>query len=56
MSIDLSKQAPLPPAASAKAPKRPTPCAGLFGWRKLDDPAHDAADTAKVAGRDFPAG
>lgn len=37
MSIDLPDQAPLFPRAAQKPTKRPTPCAGLFGWRKDED-------------------
>ncbi|UKK84680.1 hypothetical protein L7H23_00830 [Sphingopyxis sp. BSN-002] len=53
MSIDLPNQAPPSPGA-LKLPKRPAPCAGLFGWRK--DGASTRADgkPAQPGGRDFP--
>jgi len=34
ISIDLPDQARPLPLAKQKPAKRPTPCAGLFGWRK----------------------
>ena len=37
MSIDLPDQPPTLPRAPQKPPRRPTPCAGLFGWRKIGD-------------------
>lgn len=55
MSIDLSKQSPLPPPVPAKAPRRPTPCAGLFGWRKGDPANPCEANGDKAPGRDYPA-
>lgn len=37
MSIDLPDQAPPLSRAPQNLPRRPTPCAGLFGWRKNGD-------------------
>lgn len=54
MSIDLPDQAPLSPRVTSKLPKRPAPCAGLFGWRK--DAAPKIHDAGKTPGRDYPAG
>jgi len=55
MQIDLPDQAPPPPAAVVKLPKRPAPCAGLFGWRK-DGVSKFDANAGAAPGRDFPAG
>jgi hypothetical protein len=35
MNIDLPDRAP--PRTPPKPARRPTPCAGLFGWRKSDN-------------------
>lgn len=50
MHIDHPDRTPLPPRATQKLPKRPTPCAGLFGWRKQ---AEDKP--AKAPDGDYPA-
>lgn len=56
MSIDLSKPGSPHPQAPLKTPKRATPCAGLFGWRKEDAGAsRDGADQ-KASDRNHPAG
>lgn len=49
MSIDLNDLTPAPRHTAPRPPKRPAPCAGLFGWRK--DPAAPKRDT-KDSGRD----
>lgn len=49
MNIDLPDQALPFSRAPQKLPRRPTPCAGLFGWRK---DAEDKPD--KRPGRDRP--
>ncbi len=47
MNIDLPDRAP--PRTPPKPPRRPTPCAGLFGWRKGDNDK-----SGKIPGRDYP--
>ncbi|MBN8845030.1 MAG: hypothetical protein J0H88_17480 [Sphingomonadales bacterium] len=56
MNTDLSKQPPLLPPVPAKASKRPTPCAGLFGWRKDAPAAPCGSDPAHAIERDHPLG
>lgn len=56
MSIDLSKPYSPHLQAPLKAPKRATPCAGLFGWRKEDVSAARDGEDKRAPDRDHPAG
>jgi hypothetical protein len=56
MSIDLSDVTPRPRGSGAVPPRRPAPCAGLFGWRKDAAPPILTADRSEKLGRDYPAG
>jgi hypothetical protein len=47
MSFDPFTPTPAPRAGNATRPRRPTPCAGLFGWRK--DAAQPGASDGKPA-------
>ncbi|WP_176473415.1 hypothetical protein [Sphingopyxis sp. GW247-27LB] len=53
MSIDYSDQLRPPRRTAPKNPRRATPCAGLFGWRK-DEQRRDRDD--ETPHRDYPAG
>lgn len=53
MSMDFPDQPSGPRAA--KPPRRPAPCAGLFGWRKEGASPRDAK-SEKSPGRDYPVG
>ena len=48
MSIELSGQTPPPRRDKGTPPRRPTPCTGLFGWRK------DAGPPPRPKGKDDP--
>lgn len=47
MSIDLSELTPVPCGQAKAAPRRPIPCAGLFGWRKEQAPPGGECRTEK---------
>ncbi len=53
MTVDLPDQPSR--AGAARLPKRPAPCAGLFGWRKEGAPPREAKPE-KSPGRDYPVG
>ena len=53
MNVDIPDQPSGPRAA--KLPRRPAPCAGLFGWRKDGAPPREGK-AEKSPGRDYPAG
>ncbi len=55
MSNDLSNPGPPPRPGNAVPPRRPTPCAGLFGWRN-ETAGPGAPDGKPVTPRyDYPA-
>jgi hypothetical protein len=56
MSIDLSDVTPPPRGSGAVPPRRPAPCAGLFGWRKDAAPPMPSREPPKKPGYDYPAG
>jgi hypothetical protein len=56
MSIDLSDVTPRPRGSGAVPPRRPAPCAGLFGWRKDAELPIASGKPPKKPGRDYPAG
>lgn len=53
MSIDLSDLTPLPRGKTKAAPRRPIPCAGLFGWRKEQAPPGAEDRTEKPSDRNY---
>ncbi|WP_179101976.1 hypothetical protein [Sphingopyxis sp. KK2] len=57
MTCNLSDDMPRARRGGHSLPRRPAPCAGLFGWRKDGAPPRSKGDDpGKTPGRDYPAG
>ena len=57
MTCNLSDDMRRPRRGGNALPRRPTPCAGLFGWRKDGAPPRSRDDDpGKKPGPDYPAG